>query len=289
MDRCGHRYLSTSNYDFSYDRAKNLRPKRNIKTAMNNGVLNLRLVTPGLGEARTPGLSLATTMAPYKSINPTGFNCVNILMQKAIKKVTVMARKRQQATVWAKSHRVQKRVSNKAYSQRHHKDTLKMSEDWRKLNRPRVRAQENERNRLRVANNDDVFIVKKRVRARLLQFMKNQGIRKNNSTFEMIDMDKNQLADYLMSQLDDGEHLKQYDIDHIFPLESYSFDGGVIDPRCMHYSNMQPLPPFDNGSKLDKLPTKAMSAKVDPTCWPDGITMDMLPDIYPGWATPLRM
>ena len=30
-------YLSTSNYDFGYDRAKNLRPKRNIKTAMNNG------------------------------------------------------------------------------------------------------------------------------------------------------------------------------------------------------------------------------------------------------------
>ena len=32
-----------------------------------------------------------------------------------------------------------------------------------------------------------------------------------------------------------------------------------------------------------------MAAKVDPACWPDVITMDMLPDIYPGWATPLRM
>ena len=32
-------YLSTANYDFSYDRAKNLRPKRNIKTAMNNEIM----------------------------------------------------------------------------------------------------------------------------------------------------------------------------------------------------------------------------------------------------------
>ena len=42
-------------------------------------------------------------------------------------------------------------------------------------------------------------------------------------------------------------------------------------------------------TKCKKLPTKAMAAKVDPACWPDGITMDMLPDIYPGWRTPLRM
>ena len=32
-------YLTSTNYDFSYDRAKNLRPKRNIKTAMNHEIL----------------------------------------------------------------------------------------------------------------------------------------------------------------------------------------------------------------------------------------------------------
>ena len=32
-------YLTTSNYDFSYDRSKNLRPKRNIKTAMNHEIM----------------------------------------------------------------------------------------------------------------------------------------------------------------------------------------------------------------------------------------------------------
>lgn len=231
----------------------------------------------------------ATSMAPYKPINPTGFNCVNILMQKAMKKVTVMARNRQHAKNWGKTNRIQKRATNKAYSQRHYKKALKMSEDWRQRNKPQVRAKENALNKSKVASGDVVFIGKKRVRSRLRQFLMRHGLRKNNHTFEMIGMDKQQFAEYLMSQLHDGEELQQCDFDHIFPLESYSFAGGVIDPRCMHYSNTQPLPPRDNGSKLDKLPTKAMAAKVDPACWPDGITMDMLPDIYPGWRTPLRM
>lgn len=32
-------YLTCGNYDFNYDRAKNLRPKRNIKTAMQHEIM----------------------------------------------------------------------------------------------------------------------------------------------------------------------------------------------------------------------------------------------------------
>ncbi len=32
-------YLTCGNYDFNYDRSKNLRPKRNIRTAMNNEIM----------------------------------------------------------------------------------------------------------------------------------------------------------------------------------------------------------------------------------------------------------
>ena len=36
---CVCRYLTCTNYDFSYDRSKNLRPKRNIKNAMNHEIM----------------------------------------------------------------------------------------------------------------------------------------------------------------------------------------------------------------------------------------------------------
>jgi len=55
------------------------------------------------------------------------------------------------------------------------------------------------------------------------------------------------------------------------------------------HSNVQPLTKNENINKSAKLPTKAMAAKVERWAWPDGVTEDMLPDIYPGWATALRM
>ena len=58
---------------------------------------------------------------------------------------------------------------------------------------------------------------------------------------------------------------------------------------CMNRSNLQTLYPNENKSKKNQLPTKAMAARVARWCWPDGVTEDMLPDKYPGWATPLRM
>ena len=77
-------------------------------------------------------------------------------------------------------------------------------------------------------------------------------------------------------------------IDHIFPFNV--FDNSIENQRrFMNWSNTQPLTQSENIQKGHRLPTKAMAAKVDPSCWPDGVTIDMLPDIYPGWATPLRM
>ena len=242
------------------------------------------LVHAGIGGAPPP-----STMVRYVAVNPRGFACVNVLMQKAIKKVCVMARKREQAIEWAKKHPEAKRATNKAYTLRHHEECLGMSETWRQNNKQRVRDSENARNKKKVEDGDMAFILKKRMRARLQRFMKQSGTKKNNHTFEMIGIGKEKLSEYLSSLLLGYETLNGCDIDHVFPLEAYDHSSGVIDERCMHWSNMQPLPPADNGSKHDRLPTKAMAAKVDPKCWPDGVTMDMLPDVYPGWATPLRM
>ena len=79
------------------------------------------------------------------------------------------------------------------------------------------------------------------------------------------------------------------EIDHIFALALYDLRNPQNVARVMHWSNLQLLTRVENQWKTDKLPTKAMAAKVPRELWPDGITEDMLPDIYPGWRTPLRM
>ena len=79
------------------------------------------------------------------------------------------------------------------------------------------------------------------------------------------------------------------EVDHIFPMSRYNCLLESEQRKVMHWSNFQPLPAEENLYKSDKLPTKAMAAKVARWAWPDGVTEDMLPDIYDGWATPLRM
>ena len=92
---------------------------------------------------------------------------------------------------------------------------------------------------------------------------------------------------HLQKQLRHGEDYRKCQIDHVFSVQCYK---DVHDQKkMMHWTNLQPLFPEENRSKSDKLPTKAMAAKVARWAWPDGVTEDILPDIYDGWATPLRM
>ena len=82
---------------------------------------------------------------------------------------------------------------------------------------------------------------------------------------------------------------ESYEIDHVFPFRLYNIGSLEGQQKVMHFSNLQPLTVQENRSKWNHLPTKAMAAKVARWAWPDGVTEDMLPDIYDGWATPLRM
>jgi hypothetical protein len=84
-------------------------------------------------------------------------------------------------------------------------------------------------------------------------------------------------------------HVRDLHVDHVFPIKCYDLREETQKAAATHYTNLQLLLPTENHHKSAKLPTKAMAAKVDRDKWPPGITDDMLPDIYPGWATPLRM
>ena len=87
-----------------------------------------------------------------------------------------------------------------------------------------------------------------------------------------------------LGTIDVGHH-----IDHIFPLSMWKEMNLKEQKQAMNYQNLQMLLSAENLDKHNRLPTKAMAAKVPKELWPDGITEDMLPDIYDGWATPLRM
>lgn len=228
--------------------------------------------------------------APTKitPVNPIGYDCVNVLVQCAIRKVKLMAKKRSHASEWARNNREQKNATNARYAARNAEAVKQMIANWMAANRQRMRDWENNRNAKR-RQTDLTFVVKRRVRSRLTGFLNGKGARKEDLTFNQVGCSPSELTDSLSYQIRDGEDLKIMQIDHIFPMDAYDLLDDDEQARMMNYTNLQPLSVFENAQKNNKLPTKAMAAKVDPSCWPDDVTMDMLPDIYPGWATPLRM
>jgi hypothetical protein len=165
------------------------------------------------------------------------------------------------------------------------------------LRRVRNRAQERAHKRAVHAQNPEIFCNRKsaqyredplpaKMRAAVRKALTANGGRKCTKTEASIMCSIKDLRAHLLNQ-DPAYSDKGHDVDHIFPINLYVAKGNTESAN--HYTNLQPLTDFENGSKKHKLPTKAMAAKVDLRFWPNGITMDMLPDIYPGWRTPLRM
>ena len=226
-------------------------------------------------------------MAPYKPVNPTGFDCVNILMQKAIKKVTVMARNRADARGWGKANAQQKNATNKRYYDTHTAECRQMVRDWTARNRDHERQRVTRTTRERRAR-DPVARIKHRIRARLTGFLAGKGAGKADATFIQMGCTTAELVAYLEPQLDDGETLADMRMDHIFPMARYDVLDEAEQKKMMHWTNLQPLTYEENTSKRDRLPTKAMAAKVRRDCWPRGVDESMLPDIYDGWSTALR-
>jgi len=171
---------------------------------------------------------------------------------------------------------------------KNHKKKCEQMNAYRKANRIELNKKTAVREKRR-RKEDPAFAISCRLRARLGAFTRNHRVPKSGNTFKMVGMSPYELTQKLEKQLNSGEKLLDMAVDHVFPLAIYDISNPVEQHRSMHHSNLQPLPPDQNKFKNDKLPTKAMAAKVDRDKWPPGITEDMLPDIYEGWSTALRM
>jgi hypothetical protein len=135
---------------------------------------------------------------------------------------------------------------------------------------------------------DPVFQLTEKCRSALTRFLKRNGADKAGGTTQLLGCNFKEFTEHINAQLD-GRDRNTSEMDHIFPFFAFKREITSAQPKVMHHSNVQPLTVEENAFKRDKLPTKAMAAKVPRELWPDGITEDMLPDIYPGWRTPLRM
>lgn len=218
--------------------------------------------------------------------NPTGFHCVNLLVQRAVASARRKANARARGARWNDANRehISKTSSDLYYRKRDQR--LTETTAYRSENREHLMEKQLVREKERRQTDADyhtTILLRSRVRGAL-----NRGdVVKLGTTEKLVGVSAMKVRERMTQLWQDREEV--YDMDHIFPFRLYRLTELDQQFKVCNVSNLQPLSQTENLVKHARLPTKAMAARVDPGCWPDGVTMDMLPDIYPGWATPLRM
>ena len=221
--------------------------------------------------------------SPIKTV-PRGSVAVNKLVSRAIGAVLSKARqrdnmKKKRAANPEKYKEINLHATRKFYKD-HPEKVRKWNKQYAKDNHAKMRENDREYRKERRVN-DTHYTIKARLRSRIQSALKRKRVKKSEHTHALLGM---ALDEFKTIHVVPGEHL-----DHIFPFEHYKLEDVEQQKKVCNYKNLQSLTEAENRNKGSRLPTKAMAVKVPRELWPDGVTEDMLPDIYDGWATPLRM
>ena len=117
---------------------------------------------------------------------------------------------------------------------------------WGKLNRGKCSANKRKRDNER-RKNEPLYLIRGRIRSRLLTAMRNGGYTKKSTANEILGADYAKVSAHLESQFKDGmswENRSEWHIDHIIPLASAKNEDELI--KLFHYTNLQPLWAIDN-------------------------------------------
>lgn len=175
-------------------------------------------------------------------------------------------------------YRASKQKSDKKRYEKKKSEIRAQQAVYRQKNLKKMRAQTQRINKARL-NTDPEFKLQCLMRTRIGNHLRGK-CKKGGVTFKLIGCSPERLVTHLGGSVPAA-------IDHIFPLVRY--DAATEQHKMTNWRNLQPLTHMENSNKRDQLPTKAMATKVPRELWPNGVTEDMLPDIYKGWRTSLNM
>tara|TARA_B110001452_G_C15104120_1_gene384932 strand:- start:47 stop:787 length:741 start_codon:yes stop_codon:yes gene_type:complete len=206
------------------------------------------------------------------------------IIKRVVTRPTRIKKDKEKKKRWEKAHPEKAKAQNKKQCKKYYNANkehhLATQAVWRKNNKATKAA--SDLKYMQKRRQDPVFRLYDTCRARIHAFLSSKNIKKNGRTEQLIGCSFEALHADLDGRGDDDH------IDHIFPLSAYKSMNEKEQTMAMHHTNLQILTTEENLDKAGKLPTKAMADKTLQCNWPPGVCYDDLPDIYEGWATPLR-
>lgn len=142
------------------------------------------------------------------------------------------------------------------------------AKQWYYENKERATAQQKRRNELspekhkayhrdyckRRCAEDIEFQIKNRLRCRLYNKLRTDGIEKSVSAFDLTGCTTEFLRGYIEARFKPGMNWNNIHIDHIIPLCSFVLTDPDQQRKAFHYTNLQPLFGIDNMRKGRKIP-----------------------------------
>ena len=171
-----------------------------------------------------------------------------------------------------------KKASDKAYYEKNKDKVLAQCAIYRDEHRAERNKKSQAINKARLQT-DDAFRITCLCRTRIKNFLRSKHILQTGKTFDLIGCTNEFLKLHLESEVEAGKTLRDYEIDHIFPLSAY--DMKTEQRKAMHWTNLQLLSKKLNNRKNKRLPLQDMALKVDREMWPSSVgALSMLPASY---------
>ena len=113
-------------------------------------------------------------------------------------------------------------------------------------------------------HNDLEYKIIENIRSRLRKYLDHNKIIKTNMTIKSIGLDKKIFSKWIEFNLR-LDNLQSYHLDHFIPLSSFNCKTyqDVIDSKCNHWTNINPMTGPDNLEKGDRIPTTKEKIKMD--------------------------
>lgn len=213
-----------------------------------------------------------------KPVNPIGYDCINILVQRAIAKVIRKAKSHDRSSRWKAANRDRTKATSANLYQQKREQRIAETTEYRKKNRGHLMAKQIMREKERRDTDEQyhtAILLRQRVRAAIARQANGKTV-KNETTAALTGATPGEVAVRLGITAYSIGKASGNDIDHIFPVTKYDLTDPQQQKMCFNISNLQLLNNVKNKSKSDDLPTLAAALTVERWCWPPGVTEDML-------------
>jgi hypothetical protein len=213
-----------------------------------------------------------------RPINSIGYDCVNVLVQRAICKVLRKAKSHDRSKQWNSANRERISKTSKDLYQSKREQRIQETTQYRIEHREHLMSCQLKREKERRDTDAEyhaAVLIRQRIRAAISRQANGKNV-KHDTTFGLMGASPSEVVTQLGITSSNIGLVSGNDIDHVFPVTKYDLTDPHQQRMCFHVSNLRLMHNVANKKKSASLPSLSEAKQVERWCWPDNVDESML-------------